>query len=201
MRNTITASGIEIYCPQDVNPDMDEDIRDIPYAIIASETVVGVDAKGNPIRARPYKWGIAEVENEKHCDFVKLRRVLMEKYMLDLIDSTIDKHYQRYRKSCMLRRIEHARAILAESSGPEAVKTLDTEGGLQTLVHISKYGKDFLEDGQIENDPIFRERQRKMNDRFAVVVAFHEDRFESWRNELRKKQDELNQDIEDTTKL
>lgn len=172
----------------------------MPYAVIASETVIGVDDYNRPIRARPYRWGIAEVENEAHCDFVKLRRVLMEKYMLDLIDTTIERHYQRYRKNCMMRRIDHARAALVEINGPEASKMVDPEGGLQTLVHISKYGKEYLEDGQLENDPIFRERQRKMNDRFAVIVAFHEDRFESWRNELRKKQDELNQDIENTSR-
>lgn len=179
---------------------MDPDIRDTPYAVIASETIVGHDNHGRPIRARPYRWGIAEVENEDHCDFVKLRRVLMEKYMLDLIDSTVEKHYQRYRKNCMLRRIEHARSALVEAGISEAARMIDSEGGLQTLVQISKYGKEFLEDGQLENDPIFRERQRKMNDKFAVIVAFHEDRFESWRNELRKKQDELNQDIENTSK-
>lgn len=180
---------------------MDVDIREMPYAIIASETIVGHDANGRPIRARPYRWGIAEVENEEHCDFVKLRRVLMEKYMLDLIDSTVDKHYQRYRKNCMQRRIEYARGALTDAGmGDVAARILDADGGLQTLVQISRYGKSFLEDGQLENDPIFRERQHKMNDKYAVIVAFHEDRFEAWRHELRKKQDELNQDIENASK-
>lgn len=179
---------------------MDEDIRQMPYAVIASEVIVGSDAYGRPIHARPYRWGVAEVENEDHCDFVKLRRVLMERYMLDLVDSTIEKHYQHYRKACMVRRIEHARGELLDSGGPDVAKQVDLEGGLQTLSHISRFGKDFLEDGQLENDPIFRERQRKINDKFAVIVAFHEDRFESWRNELRKKQDELNQDIENASK-
>lgn len=172
----------------------------MPYAVIASEDVIGVDQFGRPVRGRPYRWGVAQVENEDHCDFVKLRRVLMEKYMLDLVDSTIEKHYQLYRKNCMIRRIEHARSEVLESEGPDSAKKIEVDGGLQTLVYISKYGKNFLEDGQLENDPIFREQQRKINDRFAVIVAFHEDRFESWRNELRKKQDELNLDIEHSSK-
>lgn len=184
-----------------MNPELDEDIRHMPYAVIASEDIVGVDKYSRPIRGRPYRWGIAQVENEDHCDFVKLRRVLMEKYMLDLVDSTVDKHYQLYRKTCMMRRIEHARKELVESDTPESSKEkISEEGGLQTLIHISNYGKEFLEDGQWENDPFFREQHRKMNDRFAVIVAFHEDRFESWRNELRKKQDELNLDIENSSK-
>ena len=29
------------------------------------------------VRARRYPWGIVEVENEDHCDFVKLREALL----------------------------------------------------------------------------------------------------------------------------
>lgn len=46
-----------------------------PYAIIGSETEVLVN--GNKTRGRAYRWGIAEVENEEHCDFVKLRSLLI----------------------------------------------------------------------------------------------------------------------------
>lgn len=119
--------------------------------------------------------------------------------MLDLIDSTIGKHHQQYRKGCMLRRIRHCQEVMVQTEGAELAKRVSFDGGLQTLVHISRYGKDFLEEGRLENDPIFRERQRRMTDKFAVIVAFHEDRFESWRTELRHKQDELNEDIAETT--
>lgn len=170
----------------------------MPYALIASERVISTKS-GKQIRGRQYRWGIAEVENEVHCDFIKLRRVLMEQYMLDLIDSTIEKHHQRYRKACMLKRIRHCQEVMAQTEGPEIAKTVSFDGGLQSLVHISRYGREFLEEGRLENDPIFRERQRRMTDKFAVIVAFHEDRFESWRAELRHKQDELNEDITETT--
>lgn len=194
----IQDAGIEIYCPDEVDPKRNLDIKEMPYALIASERVI-LTEKGEHVRGRQYRWGIAEVENELHCDFIKLRRVLMEQYMLDLIDSTVEKHHQRYRKACMLKRIRHCQEVMAQTDGPEVAKNISFEGGLQSLVHISRYGREFLEEGRLENDPIFRERQRRMTDKFAVIVAFHEDRFESWRAELRHKQDELNEDIAETT--
>lgn len=169
----------------------------MPYAVIASDRVMNID--GRRVRGRQYRWGVAEVENEMHCDFIKLRRVLMEQYMLDLVDSTIEKHHQSYRKACMIKRIRHCQEQLAVTEGPEAAKALNLDGGLQSLVYISRYGREFLEEGRLENDPIFRERQRRVTDKFSVIVAFHEDRFESWRAELRHKQDELNEDIAETT--
>jgi len=38
------------------------------------------------------------VENESHCDFVKLREMLIRTNMEDLREKTHDKHYELYRK-------------------------------------------------------------------------------------------------------
>ena len=38
------------------------------------------------------------VENENHCDFVKLREMLLRTNMQDLIEKTHEKHYELYRK-------------------------------------------------------------------------------------------------------
>ena len=178
----------------------------MPYAVIASEKLVNVKG-GRQVRGRQYRWGVAEVENEQHCDFIRLRRVLMEKYMLDLVDSTAEKHHQRFRKACMLRRIKHCQEELARSSEdgdknaaaptlPALVPEPSLEGGLDTLVQISRYGREYLEKGRIDSDPIYRERHALLNEKYAVMVAFHDDRFEAWRTELRTKQAELNNDIE-----
>ncbi len=39
------------------------------------------------------------VENENHCDFKKLRDSLIEKNMLDLIETTHSKHYELFRRN------------------------------------------------------------------------------------------------------
>lgn len=47
----------------------------MPFAIVGSNTEVEV--VGKKVRGRKYPWGIIEVDNEEHCDFVKLRQMLI----------------------------------------------------------------------------------------------------------------------------
>ena len=48
----------------------------MPFSIIGSEEEIEID--GQPVRARIYPWGIAEVDNPKHCDFSRLRGALLK---------------------------------------------------------------------------------------------------------------------------
>merc|ERR1712080_225076 len=41
-------------------------------------------------------WGVVDIENPNHCDFTKLRTMLMT-FMQDLKEVTQDFHYQNYR--------------------------------------------------------------------------------------------------------
>jgi len=47
----------------------------VPFAVIGSNTVIEV--KSRRVRGRMYPWGVVEVENPEHCDFIKLRAMLM----------------------------------------------------------------------------------------------------------------------------
>ena len=92
----------------------------MPFSIIGStEDVTTVD--GRTVKGREYLWGVAEgtsvicrpprpnmhglsdpsVENEDHCDFRKLRSLLIRTYMLDLISTTEEIHYENYRQGQM----------------------------------------------------------------------------------------------------
>lgn len=94
---------INIYRFTDSDSDEDEETRrenedlqkSIPFAIIGSNTVVEVG--GKRVRGRLYPWGIAEVENPAHCDFIKLRNMLIRTHMQDLKDVTQDVHYENFR--------------------------------------------------------------------------------------------------------
>jgi septin family protein len=71
-----------------------------------------------------------QVENEKHCDFVHLRELLLIRCLAELVDITHNKHYHDYRASILRRdgrppsilecdeeydlRIENARKSIAE---------------------------------------------------------------------------------------
>ena len=47
----------------------------VPFAVCGANTLIEV--KGRKVRGRQYPWGVVEVENPEHCDFIKLRTMLM----------------------------------------------------------------------------------------------------------------------------
>ncbi|KAG7221053.1 hypothetical protein INR49_017708 [Caranx melampygus] len=107
IREEIEQYGIKIYQFPDCDSDEDEEFKQqdlelkesIPFAVIGSNTVV--EAKGKRVRGRLYPWGIVEVENSVHCDFVKLRNMLVRTHMQDLKDVTRETHYENYRAHCI----------------------------------------------------------------------------------------------------
>ena len=46
----------------------------IPFAVVGSERTVIID--GKPVRGRKNRWGVINVEDETHCEFVYLRNFL-----------------------------------------------------------------------------------------------------------------------------
>lgn len=95
----ITDNQINIYRFPPLSEDEGDDLqslRRIPFAVVGSNTVLEVN--GKKIRGRKYPWGIVEVENVEHCDFIALRNLLLRTHMQDLIDVTNDTHYENYRR-------------------------------------------------------------------------------------------------------
>ncbi|OAV90827.1 hypothetical protein PTTG_02180 [Puccinia triticina 1-1 BBBD Race 1] len=74
----------------------EEIMRKIPFAIVGSDSEVQT-ADGRQCRGRQYPWGIIEVDNEEHCDFVKLRQMLIRTHMEELKDHTANVLYENYR--------------------------------------------------------------------------------------------------------
>ncbi|KAI6078656.1 Septin-10 isoform X1 [Aix galericulata] len=68
----------------------------LPFAVVGSTEEVKIGNK--MVKARQYPWGIVQVENENHCDFVKLREMLICTNMEDLREQTHARHYERYRR-------------------------------------------------------------------------------------------------------
>ncbi|KIL59145.1 hypothetical protein M378DRAFT_200225 [Amanita muscaria Koide BX008] len=106
IREVIAAQGIRIYTPP-IEPDDEASaeysrvlIDAIPFSIIGStEDVKTPD--GRTVKGREYIWGVAEVENENHCDFKRLRSLLIRTHMLDLISTSEELHYENYRQQQM----------------------------------------------------------------------------------------------------
>merc|ERR1711874_134038 len=85
-------------CDSDEDEDFKHQVQDLresmPFAVVGANAMV--DVRGKKIRGRQYPWGVIEVENPLHCDFVKLRTMLIT-HMQDLQEVTGDLHYENYR--------------------------------------------------------------------------------------------------------
>ena len=68
----------------------------VPFAVVGSESFVRCP-DGRQVRGRAYPWGVIEVDNESHCDFVKLRQMLVRTHMEELREHTNDTLYENYR--------------------------------------------------------------------------------------------------------
>ncbi|KIJ68547.1 hypothetical protein HYDPIDRAFT_146786 [Hydnomerulius pinastri MD-312] len=73
----------------------------IPFAVVGSDHVVQTP-DGREVRGRSYPWGVIEVDNEEHCDFVKLRQMLVRTYMEELREYTNDVLYENWRTEKLL---------------------------------------------------------------------------------------------------
>jgi len=76
----------------------------MPFAIVGSEDVTEVS--GQKIRARKYPWGIVEVDNPKHSDFLAVRSVLLQSHLADLKQITQDLLYENYRTEKLSKSVE-----------------------------------------------------------------------------------------------
>ncbi|XP_044735810.1 septin-7 isoform X2 [Chrysoperla carnea] len=100
--NEISQHKIKIYDFPEVLDDQEEEGKmnrllrsKVPFAVVGSNAVIEVD--GKKLRGRKYPWGIAEVENLEHCDFIALRNMVIRTHLQDLKDVTNNVHYENYR--------------------------------------------------------------------------------------------------------
>jgi septin 7 len=68
----------------------------VPFAVVGSNTEV-ITPDGRKVRGRQLPWGVVEVDNEEHCDFVKLRQMLIRTHMEELKENTNNVLYENYR--------------------------------------------------------------------------------------------------------
>ena len=68
----------------------------VPFAVVGANAEV-TSPEGRKVRGRRYPWGVIEVDNEDHCDFVKLRQMLIRTHMEELKEHTNNSLYENYR--------------------------------------------------------------------------------------------------------
>ncbi|XP_076434664.1 septin-2-like isoform X2 [Babylonia areolata] len=133
----IEEHNIHIYEFPDCDSDEDDEFKQqdkqlkaaVPFAVVGCNTVV--EAGGKKIRGRAYPWGIVEVDNPTHCDFIRLRQMLISTHMQDLKDVTADVHYENFRASyiqqSMMASQHRERSKLKRDSKPSYDDVVDTD--------------------------------------------------------------------------
>ncbi|RSH95214.1 hypothetical protein EHS25_000300 [Saitozyma podzolica] len=99
----IAHHGIQIFQPPQYENEDEETIQEneeiiskVPFAVVGSDSLVN-SQDGRQVRGRAYPWGTIEVDNEAHCDFVKLRQMLVRTHMEELREHTNEILYENYR--------------------------------------------------------------------------------------------------------
>ncbi|KAG5352585.1 hypothetical protein C0989_001619 [Termitomyces sp. Mn162] len=103
--------NIPIYnFPYDEEEDDQETIQEnmelralLPLAVVGSEEDVILNGERVPVRV--YPWGMVEIENPDHCDFMRLRSAILGSHLNDLKSITEDVLYETYRTEKLSRSV------------------------------------------------------------------------------------------------
>ncbi|EJD02284.1 septin ring protein [Fomitiporia mediterranea MF3/22] len=113
IRAELVYHNIVLY-PFDTDENDDEELRlnerirnMIPFAVVGSERNVLID--GMQVRGRKNRWGVINIEDENHCEFVYLRNFLTRTHLQDLIETTAQIHYEAFRSKQLLALKENAK--------------------------------------------------------------------------------------------
>lgn len=106
IREELQYENIRLY-PFDTDEDGEEEVQlnagirsIIPFAVVGSANNVIIDGKS--VRGRRNRWGVVNVEDVKHCEFMHLRNFLLRTHLQDLIETTAQIHYEAFRSKQLL---------------------------------------------------------------------------------------------------
>ncbi|CAM9612337.1 unnamed protein product [Bubo scandiacus] len=172
----LVSNGVQIY----QFPTDDETVSKIntimnghlPFAVVGSMEEVKIGNK--MVRARQYPWGIVQVENENHCDFVKLREMLICTNMEDLREQTHARHYELYRR-CRLEEMGF-RDIGPENklvSLQEAYEAKRHEFYLEMRRKEEEMRQQFVQRVK-EKEAILKEAEQQIQNKFEHRMLMHQ---------------------------
>lgn len=162
----ITDNDIKVYSLPDCDNDEDDDFKkqvddlkqSMPFAVVGANAMVEV--AGKKIRGRKYPWGVVEVENPEHCDFVKLRTMLIT-HMQDLQEVTNDVHYENFRSQKLLQKL---------GNGHDGNRANGNGGVEATPARVAIAGRNGSSSGLDSKDEILREKEAELK-RMQEMVA------------------------------
>ncbi|XP_021401211.1 septin-10 isoform X2 [Lonchura striata] len=192
----LVSNGIRIY----QFPTDDETVSEIntitngylPFAVVGSMEKVKIGDK--MVRARQYPWGIVKVENENHCDTIKLRRMLCTN-MEDLKEKT-RAYYESYRR-CRLEKLG-CRDLGPENkpvSLQEVIETKRLEFCLEVERKEEEIKQRFVQRVK-EKAAMLEEAEQQVLTKFEHLTLMHQEEELKLGEEKKRLEDEIAQFVE-----
>uniref|UniRef100_A0A3P9H9L5 Septin n=1 Tax=Oryzias latipes TaxID=8090 RepID=A0A3P9H9L5_ORYLA len=153
----------------------------LPLAVVGSNTIIEVD--GKRVRGRKYPWGVAEVENSEHCDFMILRNMLIRTHMQDLKDVTNNVHYENFRSG----KLAAVTCNGMENKHNGQLTKTDTSDGMSPLAQ--------MEEERQENMGRIKKMEQEMENVFEMKVKEKLQKLRDSEAELQKRHDQMNRSI------
>ncbi|XP_067103394.1 septin-8-A-like isoform X1 [Osmerus mordax] len=190
----LVSNGVQIY----QFPTEDEAVTEInssmnahlPFAVVGSTEEVKVGNK--TVRARLYPWGTVQVENENHCDFVKLREMLLRVNMEDLREQTHTRHYELYRR-CKLEEMGF-KDTDPDSQPFSLQETYVTKRKefLGELQHKEEEMRQMFVNKVKETEAELKEKERELHERFEQLKRMHQEEKRNLEDKRRDLEEEMN---------
>jgi septin 7 len=154
----------------------------VPFAVVGANAEV-TSADGRRVRGRRYPWGVIEVDNEEHCDFVKLRQMLIRTHMEELKEHTNNMLYENYRSEKLIAMgVDQDPSVFKEVN--PAIKQEE-----ERQLHEQKLAKMEMEMKMVFQQKV-EEKERKLRQSEEELYARHKemkDQLERQRNELEER--------------
>lgn len=224
VQNTLINQKIKV-CPflQFESIEIDKIFRSqIPFSIINSKQPLTSDTKSDNTvvvkRGRNYNWGFAQVDNLDHCDFLNLKKFIIDEHMVEFITST-KQHYELFRKHYLTLTI--CRSMFSQESEktkkylidgklnkerviPRDFDTTDLDKTHQlikethvfdSLKLVTPLTLDECDLYMIQYNPYTVDSETKLKNYYSKLVSDQNLKFKQWKSNLLNKQQELNDDI------
>ncbi|XP_078035000.1 septin 7-like protein pnut isoform X1 [Augochlora pura] len=194
--NEIAQHKIKIYEFPEVEEEEESKLhkvlRDrVPFAVVGANTVVEQD--GRKVRGRKYPWGIAEVENLEHCDFIALRNMVIRTHLQDLKDVTNNVHYENFRCRTLAGvGVDGKPTKVSNSLCPPGVMNsfMTVWNPLAQLEEEKREHENKMKKMEIDMEQVFemkvREKRQKLKDSEADLQRRHEQMRRSLEQQVRE---------------
>ncbi|XP_077864125.1 septin-11-like isoform X2 [Saccoglossus kowalevskii] len=190
----LVSNGVQIY----QFPTDDETVAELnstmnghlPFAVVGSNEEVKIGNK--TVRARQYPWGVVQVENESHCDFVKLREMLIRTNMEDLIEQTHARHYELYRRC----RLEEMGFVDSHPDGKASSLQETYEAKRNAHMQQLQQKEDEMRQSFVvrvkEKEAELKQAEKELHEKFDSLKKQHAEekrKLEHQQNKLKEEQD------------